>query len=77
MIDSSLALVRTLSPLPTVKPRPPDKLTLHWLDDAIHVTCPALPHIGLDYVIQHRGMEDTDWVVSSDIIGSQHPLGQG
>ncbi|XP_049988579.1 cytokine receptor-like factor 2 isoform X2 [Alexandromys fortis] len=48
-----------------LKPRPPDKLTLHWLDDAIHVTCPALPHIGLDYVIQHRGMGDTDWVASA------------
>ncbi|XP_057610875.1 cytokine receptor-like factor 2 isoform X3 [Chionomys nivalis] len=45
-----------------LKPRPPDKLTLHWLEDAIRVTCPALPHVGLDYVIQHRGMGDTDWV---------------
>ncbi|XP_041509382.1 cytokine receptor-like factor 2 isoform X2 [Microtus oregoni] len=48
-----------------LKPRPPDKLTLHWLEDAIRVTCPALPHVGLDYVIQHRGMGDTDWVASA------------
>ncbi|XP_005371464.1 cytokine receptor-like factor 2 isoform X2 [Microtus ochrogaster] len=48
-----------------LKPRPPDKLTLHWLEDAIRVTCPALPHVGLDYVIQHRGMGDIDWVASA------------
>ncbi|XP_049988583.1 cytokine receptor-like factor 2 isoform X6 [Alexandromys fortis] len=56
-----------------LKPRPPDKLTLHWLDDAIHVTCPALPHIGLDYVIQHRGMGDTDWVTSCPVSQASAP----
>lgn len=61
MTDSSFTL-------PTVKPRPPDNLTLHWLEDAVRVTCPALPHPGLDYVIQHRGPGDSDWVVSSDVI---------
>ncbi|XP_075799110.1 cytokine receptor-like factor 2 isoform X3 [Microtus pennsylvanicus] len=48
-----------------LKPRPPDKVTLHWLEDAIRVTCPGLPHVGLDYVIQHRGIGDTDWVASA------------
>ncbi|XP_038173516.1 cytokine receptor-like factor 2 [Arvicola amphibius] len=50
-----------------LKPRPPSNLTLHWLkdDDAVRVTCPALPLRGLDYVIQHRGPGDEDWVASA------------
>lgn len=57
-----------LSPNPTVKPRPPDDLALQWLEDAVRVTCPALPHPNLDYVIQHRGPGDTEWVVSGDVV---------
>lgn len=48
-----------------LKPRPPDDLALHWLEDAVRVTCPALPHRYLDYVIQHRGPGDTEWVASA------------
>ncbi|CAO2623908.1 Cytokine receptor-like factor 2 [Lemmus lemmus] len=69
-----------------LKPRPPDDLALHWLEDAVRVTCSVLPHVGLDYVIQHRGPSDTDWVVSCDVIfsacsmdgvmsSSQHAMG--
>ncbi|KAK7795981.1 hypothetical protein U0070_018955 [Myodes glareolus] len=48
-----------------LKPRPPDDLALQWLEDAVRVTCPALSHPNLDYVIQHRGPGDSEWVASA------------